>query len=247
MRSHFSLIAIIPLTNLEKIESKSEVTPYSDLVVISTRAIINLSNKSVIKTDCDLCQVSNTEIEKTTDEAIFAAFIKGDSSALGTLYDRYGLLVYRLIYRMLKNSSEAEDLTQEIFLSLQEKPNYNPQRGSFYTYLMILTRSRTIDRLRSKRSQGNLLHNLGRMKNLIGKQNDANPMEIASAEEREIQVKNALEYLSANQRQILELSYYEGLSQSEIAARLKIPLGTVKTHSRRGLLKLKENLQNFVN
>ena len=235
------------MTNLKKIESKSEVTPYSDLVVISTRAIINLSNKSVIKTDCDLCQVSNTEIEKTTDEAIFAAFIKEDSSALGTLYDRYGLLVYRLIYRMLKNSSEAEDLTQEIFLSLQEKPNYNPQRGSFHTYLMILTRSRTIDRLRSKRSQGNLLHNLGRMKNLIGKQNNANPMEIASAEEREIQVRNALEYLSANQRQILELSYYEGLSQSEIAARLKIPLGTVKTHSRRGLLKLKENLQNFVN
>ena len=199
------------------------------------------------KTDRDLYQVSNTGGEKTTDEAIFASFLGGDSSALGILYDRYGLLVYRLIYRMLKNSSEAEDLTQEIFLSLQEKPNYNPQRGSFYTYLMMLTRSRTIDRLRFKRSRGNLLQNLGKMKDLVGKQNDTNPMEIASAEERGIQVKNALEYLSANQRQILELSYYEGLSQSEIAERLKIPLGTVKTHSRRGLLKLRKNLQNLVN
>ncbi len=199
----------------------------------------------MIQTDCDL-QVNNTEGQETTDEAIFAAFIRGDSSALGILYDRYGLLVYRLIYRMLNNSSEAEDLTQEIFLSLQEKPNYNPQRGSFYTYLMMLTRSRTIDRLRSKRSQGNLLQNIGKMKDLLAKENKTNPIDIALTKEREIKVKNALENLSANQRQILELSYYEGLSQSEIAERLKIPLGTVKTHSRRGLIKLRKNLQNLV-
>lgn len=198
------------------------------------------------KTERDLFQVNHTQGEKTTDEAIFANFIRGDSSALGILYDRYGLLVYRLIYRMLNNSSEAEDLTQEIFLSLQEKPKYNPERGSFYTYLMMLTRSRTIDKIRSKRSQGNLLQNLGKMKDLIGKENKANPLEIASTQEREIQVKNALAYLSDNQRQILELSYYEGLSQSEIAERLNIPLGTVKTHSRRGLIKLRKNLQNLV-
>ena len=200
----------------------------------------------MIQTDCDLCQVNNTEGQETTDEAIFTAFIRGDSSALGILYDRYGLLVYRLIYRMLNNSSEAEDLTQEIFLSLQEKPNYNPKRGSFYTYLMMLTRSRTIDRLRSKRSQGNLLQNIGKMKDLLAKENHTNPIDIALTKEREIQVKNALKSLSNNQQQILELSYYEGLSQSEIAERLQIPLGTVKTHSRRGLLKLRKNLQNLV-
>ncbi|ELS01349.1 RNA polymerase sigma factor, sigma-70 family [Xenococcus sp. PCC 7305] len=200
----------------------------------------------MIKTERDLFQVNNTEGEQTTDEAIFADFIRGDSAALGILYDRYGLLVYRLIYRMLKNNSEAEDLTQEIFLTLQEKPNYNPQRGSFYTYLMMLTRSRTIDKIRSKKSQGNLLHNLGKIKDLIGKENKANPIDIASTEEREIQVKNALQYLSDNQRKILELSYYEGLSQSEISEILEIPLGTVKTHSRRGLIILRKNLQNLI-
>ncbi len=192
--------------------------------MISTKQIINLSNKNVIRTDRDLYQVSKTEGAETTDEAIFAAFIGGDSYALGTLYDRYGLLVYRLIYRMLKNPSEAEDLTQEIFLLLQEKPNYNPQRGSFYTYLMMLTRSRTIDRLRSKRSQGNLLQNLGKIKDVIGKANKTNPLEIVAVEERGVEVRKALKSLSTNQRQVLELSYYEGLSQSEIAARLKIPL-----------------------
>ena len=131
----------------------------------------------MIKTDCGLFQVNDTGRKKITDEAIFATFVRGDSSALAILYDRYGLLVYRLVYRMLNNTAEAEDLTQEIFLSLQEKPNYNPQRGSFYTYLMMLTRSRTIDRLRSKRSQGNLLTNLGKLKDLIGKQNHATSMQ----------------------------------------------------------------------
>jgi len=72
-------------------------------------------------------------------------------------------------------------------------------------------------------------------------------MEIVSIKERSILVKNALQDLSSNQRQVLELSYYEGLSQSEIAKRLNIPLGTVKTHSRRGLLQLRKNLHSLVN
>ena len=189
----------------------------------------------------------NTNLNpQKTDEEIFELFPKGNVDALGVIYDRYGLLVYRLIYRMLNNSQEAEDLTQEIFISLQKKPNYNPQRGSFYTYLMMLTRSRTIDRLRSKRYQGRFFLNRGKMKDLISKQNYANPLEIATINERANQVRNALEYLSPNQRQVLELSYYEGLSQSEIAERLNLPLGTVKSYSRRGLLKLRKNLQNLV-
>ena len=190
----------------------------------------------------------NADVEtKTTDEAVFAAFKGGDSDALGIIYDRYGLLVYRLVYRMVNNYQEAEDLTQEIFLSLQERPNYNPERGSFYTYLMMLTRSRTIDRLRAKRSQGKFWQDLGKIKDLVGRHNSVNPIDSVSIKERATKVRQALESLSSNQRQILELSYYEGLSQSEIAKRLNLPLGTVKTHSRRGLLQLRKNLHNLVN
>ncbi len=192
-------------------------------------------------------QQGNGEVKNKTDEEIFEAFQRGDVAALGTIYDRYGLLVYRLVYRMLNNSQEAEDLTQEIFLSLQVRPNYNPQRSSFYTYLIMLTRSRTIDRLRSQRSQGRFFRDVGKMKDSIGKQNAYTPMEIASTNERVSQIRNALKQLSTNQRQVLELSYYEGLSQSEIAERLNLPLGTVKTHSRRGLLQLRKHLQNVVN
>ncbi|MDJ0647485.1 MAG: sigma-70 family RNA polymerase sigma factor [Xenococcaceae cyanobacterium MO_188.B19] len=189
----------------------------------------------------------DVETKTTTDEAVFAAFKEGDSNALGTIYDRYGLLVYRLVYRMVNNYQEAEDLTQEIFLSLQERPNYNPERGSFYTYLMMLTRSRTIDRLRAKRSQGNFWQNPGKIKDLLNKRNSVHPIDVAAIEERANKVREALNSLSSNQRQILELSYYEGLSQSAISKRLDLPLGTVKTHSRRGLLQLRKNLRNLVN
>ncbi len=208
---------------------------------------IKLFNKNVAKKIHDSGKISNNTLKNQSDEEIFSAFSQGNSAALEIIYDRYGLLVYRLIYKILNNCQESEDLTQEIFLSLQEHPNYNPQRGSFYTYLMTLTRSRTIDKLRSKRSQGQFFQNIGKMKDLIGKNDPTNLIETVSIDERAKKVRNALENLSPNQRQILELSYYQGLSQSEIAERLNIPLGTVKTHSRRGLLKLKQNLENILN
>lgn len=188
----------------------------------------------------------NLDLENQTDEAVFAHFRQGNLTALGVLYHRYGLLVYRLLYRMLNDSQEAEDLTQEIFLSLQESPKYNPQRGSFYTYLMLLSRSRTIDRLRSRHSQNRFWQKQNKIKDLIEKPNFINPIEKMSLNERAKQVREALSNLSANQRRVLELSYYQGLSQSEIAERLNLPLGTVKTHSRRGLLKLRKNLKNLV-
>ena len=195
------------------------------------------SNRSLI--------ASSPNLNKLTDEQVFKAFTEGDVSALGMLYDRYGLLVYRLNYRMLKNAQEAEDLAQEIFLNLQVKSKFNPQRGSFYTYLMILTRSKAIDRLRSKRSKGRLWQNICKLKDSVAQQKIDSPMEVVSMEEISTQVRNALQHLSSNQRQVLELSYYEGLTQLEISQRINIPLGTVKTHSRRGLIQLRKNLHNL--
>lgn len=214
---------------------------------LSAQDTIDLAREGVNKKANDLSIANSTDLNKITDEEAFGAFTKGDISALGTLYDRYGLLVYRLIYRMLNNPQEAEDLTQEIFLNLQVNCKFDPQRGSFYTYLMTLTRSRTIDRLRSKRSKGRFWQNIGKLKDSIPQQQSDPPMEAVSTEEISNQVRDALQHLSPQQRQILELSYYQGLTQSEIAKRLNIPLGTVKTHSRRGLIKLRKNLHNLVN
>lgn len=209
--------------------------------------ITTLAKKSVNREPDNSLIINSSDRNQVTDEAVFAAFKGGDISALGRLYDRYGLLVYRLIYRMLNNPQESEDLTQEIFLSLQVNTKFDPQRSSFYTYLMMLTRSRTIDRLRAKRSQGRFWQNIGKLTDSIEQYKSYSPMDIVSTKERSVLVKNALELLNPNQRQVLELSYYEGLSQSEIAQRLDIPLGTVKTHSRRGLLQLRKNLHSLIN
>ncbi|MGK7930304.1 MAG: sigma-70 family RNA polymerase sigma factor [Microcystaceae cyanobacterium] len=190
--------------------------------------------------------LDDLDLDNQTDEAVFSHFQQGNPSALGVLYDRYGLLVYRLLFRMLNDCQEAEDLTQEIFLSLLQSSKYDPNRGSFYTYLMMLARSRTLDKIRSRRSKNRFLQDKGKMKDLIGKASFISPIEKISLNETTQQVREALAALSTNQRQVLELSYYQGLSQSEIAKRLNLPLGTVKTHSRRGLLQLRKNLQNLV-
>jgi RNA polymerase sigma-70 factor (ECF subfamily) len=179
-----------------------------------------------------------------TDTELFRALQGGQTTALGDLYDRYGKLVYGLALCLLKNSQEAEDLTQEIFLTLWRKGNYNPARGSLSSFLTTLTRSRAIDKLRSRRSSLTLLD---RWQRTTPTEVAANtPLEQASFAERSQQVRNALAQLSDDQRQVLEMLYYQGLSQSEIAQQLNIPLGTVKTRSRLGLLKLRKTLADFV-
>lgn len=189
---------------------------------------------------------SKLRLSSYEDEDVFAALKQGNLSALGILYDRYGLVVYRLAQRMLNNPTEAEDLTQEVFLCLQAHPNYQPQRGSFRSYLMMLTRSRAIDRLRSRSSWWKLFQNRGKVNDLGLNSNPSPPLEQVSTEERAYRVREALQQLSKVQRQVLELSYYEGLSHSQIAQRLDLPLGTVKTRCRRGLLKLRKSLQELV-
>ncbi|MEM8777482.1 MAG: sigma-70 family RNA polymerase sigma factor [Cyanobacteria bacterium P01_G01_bin.49] len=179
-----------------------------------------------------------------TDTELFHALKAGQSSALALLYDRYGKLVYGLALHILKNSQDAEDLTQEVFLALWHRDIYNPDRGSLSSFFITMTRSRAIDKLRSR---GSSLKFLSRWRRSMPANLYPNtPLEQVSSAERSQQVKNALAQLSDNQRQVLEMNYYEGLSQVEISQQLKIPLGTVKTRSRLGLLKLRQTLANFI-
>ena len=177
------------------------------------------------------------------DVKVIQAMRSGDLSALRLLYKRYGEVVYRLALRILGNSHEAEDLIQEVFLTFWRTEAYDPARGSVLTFLFTMTRSRAINRLNQARSQQKLLqrwqHN--RLPNALNV-----PMENASLTELSHHVSEALQALPDSQRQVLEMAYYEGLSQSEITEQLNIPLGTVKTRSRQGLLKLRELLKGWV-
>ncbi len=177
-----------------------------------------------------------------TDAELWFALKTGQTEALGDLYDRHAGLVYGVSLKVLGNAQEAEDLTQDIFVKLIEQTSYDSTRGSLRTFLMILTRSRAIDRVRSRQAAQKT------------KQRWQADYALPAAEtaipdfakvEQSAQVKAALNQLSVQQREVLQLAYYEGLTQAAIAERLSEPLGTVKARARRGLLKLREILQDY--
>jgi RNA polymerase sigma-70 factor, ECF subfamily len=188
-----------------------------------------------------LSQSNSRELQGATDEALFVALKNGDSSALSVLFNRHSRLVYGLALKILADAQEAEDLTQEIFLTLWRKASSNPDCRFFVRYLVTITRSRAIDKLRARARQLKLVEKWGQTMT-----NEATleptPFEQASFAEREGRIYNALAQLPEKQRQVIELAYNQGLSQSEIAKQINIPLGTVKTCTRQGLLKLKRIL-----
>ena len=184
------------------------------------------------------------DLPPLTDAELFQALKTRQPEALGILYERYGSLVYGVALKILKNSQEAEDLTQEIFLALWRHVTYNPEHGYFIRYIITMTRSRAIDKIRSRGRNLKLLQRWGQT--VTAETSSTSPFEQASLTERSQHVRSALAQLSQQQRQVLEMAYNEGLGQSEIAQKLDIPLGTVKTWTRQGLLKLKPILQDQI-
>ncbi len=179
-------------------------------------------------------------IPPVTDAALVKQLWRGDLDALGALYDRYAGLVYTTALRSLGDVTSAEDLTQDVFLTLMHSRSYDPKRGSLSSYLSLLTRSRAIDRIRARSVHHKYLHRWQQQSHSA----EPSPMEHASQQERHTLVRDALSQLTEQQRQVLELSYYQGQSQTEIANRLGVPLGTVKSWARRGLLRLRSHLQD---
>jgi len=177
------------------------------------------------------------------DEVLLRA-LATDRAALGPLYDRYGGLVYGLARAILESPAEAEDLTQEVFVMLCERTTYDPARGSLGAFLTTLTRSRAIDRLRSRGRRLRILHATWR--SAPPPDLGSPPVERIATRECAERVRGALAGLPADQRRALELVYYQGLTQAEIAATLDTPLGTVKSWCRRGLLGLRAALADLV-
>jgi RNA polymerase sigma-70 factor (ECF subfamily) len=169
---------------------------------------------------------------------------KGDRQAFERLYDRSSSLLYTLAVRILGDREEATDLTQEVYLEVWRKGvRYDPARGTPIAWLVTMTRSRAIDRLRSRASKG---HGVTDSLEATGAaelpDKTQGPLEAAADREMREIVTAALAALPHAQQQALELAYYEGLSHTEIAARLKEPVGTIKTRIKLGMTKLKTRL-----
>lgn len=185
----------------------------------------------------------NLFLSGKTDIELYLALKSGRDDAFGIIYDRHAGLVYRIALKILGNSQEAEDLTQDVFLSIARSSTYEPTRGSLRTFLAILTRSRAIDQVRSRNYTRKVL---GQWQDNQQQTATEAPFEQVSRSEQSQEVRDALAQLSDPQQQILQMAYYDGLSQSEIAKQLQIPLGTVKARARRGLLKLRQTLTDYV-
>lgn len=178
-----------------------------------------------------------------SDLEMFQALKARQASALGQLYDSYGDMMYALAFRILRNSQEAEDLIQEIFEALWQNCSYSPQRGSLKSFLMLLVRSRSLDRLRSQKSTQNALERAGHSE--VDRSLDK-PLETVVSDEISQRVRAALAELPENQRQAFEMAYFEGLSQREISQSLEVPVGTVKSWFRLGFTKLRRSLNDLM-
>lgn len=183
---------------------------------------------------------NSSSFNNLTDEELLEALKQQNSQALSVIFERYGKLVYGLAFRILKNSQEAEDLTQDIFLALWRNASKYPDCRYFVRYLISMTRSRSIDKLRSHQRKQNLLEKWGKVMDKNAQ--SPNPVEQFTLEERAENVYQALAKLPEKERKVIEMAYKTGLTQADISTQLNIPLGTVKSRTRQGLLKLKKLL-----
>jgi RNA polymerase sigma-70 factor (ECF subfamily) len=165
---------------------------------------------------------------------------KQDRDAFSQLYDRFSTLVFSLAMRMLKARSDAEDLLQEVFVQVwRQAQNYSAERGSPEAWIINIARSRAIDKIRSiRRMQKSFV-----LTDDPARAESPENVESSAAEsETRLTMNSALANLPDPQRKVLELAYFDGLTQNEIADRLAEPLGTVKTRMRSGIQKLREIL-----
>jgi RNA polymerase sigma-70 factor, ECF subfamily len=181
------------------------------------------------------------------DPDLLARVGKGDNQAFSELYHRTSALLFTLARRILNDRDEAADLLQEIYLEVWCKVvRYDAGRGSPMAWLVTMTRSRAIDRLRSRASKGHGMSDpLDRSPAAQMQDQRPGPLEASADLELRGLVAKALAELPAAQQQALELAYYEGLSHTEIAARLNEPLGTIKTRIKLGMNKLHATLRGY--
>jgi len=215
--------------------------PVQDAASILTRRAVLVYLSESMDLESSRSPLSMTPL---TDAELLASLKTKQPEALGQLYDRYGKVVYGVALKMLQSQPEAEDLTQEIFLSLWQRPIDSAKQGHLLHYLIAMARSRAIDKLRSRTRTLNLVQRWGQT--VTAETPAPTPVEKAVVSERSQQVRQALAQLSEQQRRVIELAYDTGLSQSEIAQQLQEPLGTVKSWTRQGLLKLKQLLKDSI-
>lgn len=192
--------------------------------------------------------VMSGEVTKPAQDQEWARLIartaQGDQAALATFYDLTSPQVFGFIYKILNNREAAEEVTLDVYTQVwRQAHTYDRTRGAPGAWLMTLARTRAIDRFRAGAAEHGRIESLDAVELFVS--GDDSPEQDVEGQERRRYVQQALAILTAEQRQAIALAYFYGLSQSEIAEKLQLPLGTVKTRIRLGMIKLREALAPY--
>ncbi len=169
---------------------------------------------------------------------------QGDRKSFEQLYERFSGVLFSTAYRVLNNPEAAEDVLQDVFVQNWDKaPLYDPARGKPLTWAVTLTRNKAIDRLRGLQRRSRLHDDVEKEAATFDQFDDRSSLDAVTGIERAQMVKAAIEKLSKDQRTALEMAFFSGLTQTEIAEQLGEPLGTIKARIRRGMMRLRELIE----
>lgn len=186
-----------------------------------------------------------TSSSAETDRALVARIESRDADALALLYDRHSPRLMGLAQRILGDTGEAEEVLQEVFLYVwRSASSFDAARGTVLAWLLVVTRSRSIDRIRSRRTPPS-----GALRSLEEVSERPGPQDVeadSAGRQWESLCRSAIAELPEDQRRALELAYFGGLTHQEIAEKTATPLGTVKTRVRLGLMKLRDRIRPYL-
>jgi RNA polymerase sigma-70 factor, ECF subfamily len=188
---------------------------------------------------------NQNQADRAQETALIERIRTGDRTAFMGFYDRMSPLMYSVAARVLGDRKEAEDVLQEVMLVIWNKSGeYDPQLGTLSSWSVALTRNKALDRLRARTRRLRLIEEVALMAEDGESASGSSPSvnEVLHGRERAAMLHEAMKELPVEQRTAIELAFFTGLSQSDIATRLQQPLGTVKARIRRGMLRLREQL-----
>lgn len=179
------------------------------------------------------------------DVELLRQIAAGDRTAFGEFYDRHSALMFSVASRILNDAGEAEDVLQEAFVQIWEKArNFDSKLGKPSSWAAILVRNKAIDRIRASQRRTQLAQDAGTEMAIAAEVNESVNETVHGHETAQL-IHSAIVDLPAEQRKAIELAYFSGLTQNEISEKLHEPLGTVKARIRRGLLKLRDQLEGL--
>jgi RNA polymerase sigma-70 factor (ECF subfamily) len=190
--------------------------------------------------------MSEPALELARDVELLRRIAGGDRAAFSDFYDQYSGLLFSIAVKVLNDAKEAEDVLQEVFMQIWNKADaYNPLLGKPVSWAVTLTRNKAIDRIRSHQRRSKLLEQ-ATLEAAAPPDDSLSANEKLHGKENAERIRSAVADLPAEQRRAIELAFFNGLTQDEIATKLQQPLGTIKARIRRGMLKLRERLEGFL-